>query len=85
MRTNFTMAVTGEPPLGDYLLFKITDGTEKMQGRISFTALAILDQKSGGDYARVFEANRERIRAAVFAKLRVTPAGEAVALNSTDF
>jgi hypothetical protein len=85
MRSDFTMTLNGEPPLGDYLLFKIADATEKKQGRITLTALAILSKGSGMTDEQVFNANRAVIREAIVKKLRTTVEHEAVFIDSADF
>lgn len=64
MRSDFTMTLTGEAPLGDYLLFKITDSTEKKQGRITLTAIAVLAKGAALTHEQAFEANRTAIREA---------------------
>ncbi|WP_059885415.1 hypothetical protein [Burkholderia ubonensis] len=83
MDANFQISSAESPTTGDYLSFTITDGTVKLPGRISGSALAVLSP--GLDREASFEANRERIRKAAYEMRRVNPGLDRIVLGSNNF
>jgi hypothetical protein len=85
MHADFMIEDTNARPRGDYLSFEIFDGTDRKEGRISFTALALLAPGSRDLHADVFAANFGKIREAVDKKMGLFPDADVVILNSNDF
>ncbi|MFS8931313.1 GTP pyrophosphokinase [Cupriavidus taiwanensis] len=71
---------------GDFLSFTIVDGETKIPGRISGTALAILDRdKSTVDPVGVYQDHLGRIRQEAFKMRRVNPSLDVIVLGSNNF
>ena len=70
---------------GDYVSFSIIDGDDRIVGRISRSALAMLDKGNNNEPADVFGEHLEQIREAAFKMRRVNPAHGVIFLATHDF
>ncbi|WP_412021939.1 hypothetical protein [Burkholderia cepacia] len=83
MDDSFQISNAVSPTIGDYLSFTITDGSVRVPGRISGSALAML----GPDLKReaAYVANFERIRKAAFDMRRRNPDLSIIILSTNNF
>ncbi|MFP3703383.1 hypothetical protein SB783_05220 [Paraburkholderia sp. SIMBA_009] len=70
---------------GDYLTFTIRDGNVTLPGRISRSALAVLDRTGKHDDLEIFEIHLQHIRRAAYEMRRVNPGLDLIALGSNNF
>ncbi|MBF6987232.1 hypothetical protein [Cupriavidus sp. IK-TO18] len=85
MESSFQIIEPKAVTLGDFLSFTIIDGDKRIPGRISRTALAVLDSTRTGDDLAVFAVNEERIREAAYKMRRVNPHLDLIALGTLNF
>ncbi|KVD24759.1 hypothetical protein WI80_25015 [Burkholderia ubonensis] len=83
MDDNFQISTAQTSTTGDYLSFTVTDGTVKLPGKISGSALAELSP--GMEREASFKANFERIRQAAYEMRRRNPEITEISLNSYSF
>ncbi|KVK88742.1 hypothetical protein WJ47_02800 [Burkholderia ubonensis] len=83
MDDNFQISTAQTSTTGDYLSFTVTDGTVKLPGKISGSALAELSP--GMEREASFKANFERIRQAAYEMRRRNPELTEISLNSYSF
>ncbi|AQW29064.1 hypothetical protein ACKZDW_10465 [Ralstonia syzygii subsp. celebesensis] len=70
---------------GDYVSFTVVDGPKRVPGRISRSALAVLDKGNNSEPSAIFEEHLEEIRKAAHMMRRVNPTLDVIFLASNDF
>ncbi|WP_426396866.1 RelA/SpoT domain-containing protein [Ralstonia sp. R-29] len=86
MDDSFSIGPPRSDTTGDYVSFVIQDGKEMIAGRISNTALAVLNNGKVFDSPiEVFNAHTDRIKKAAYEMRRMNPHFELIALGSNNF
>jgi hypothetical protein len=85
MPDSIMLTADQDAPLGDYLSFTVRVGQREFAGRISLTALALLEPRSDRSQLEVLRSNDARIREVIARKLVADPTMSQIALASGDF
>jgi hypothetical protein len=86
MEDSFQIAEVSDVTTGDYVSFVIADRDGRVPARISGSALGVLaGEQQFAERLEIFNAHRERIRAAAFKSRRANATLAMVLLAAADF